>query len=283
MESNTYRRSVRPVLPPVAYIGGKRKLAPEIVPWIDSAPHRCYAEPFIGMGGLFFSRRQAPRVEVINDISREVITFFRVLQVHYTHLMETIRFNITSRAEFERLVETPPETLTDIYRAARFMYLQACAFGGKASGRNFGVSRDSFHGFSIGRLGPILEAVHERLSEVVIECLPALELIARYDGDDTLFYLDPPYFGSETDYGKGVWDREDFDRLAEILAGIRGRFLLSINDTPEIRRIFGAFSFVELQTTYTIARDGTSQVRELLFRGPAARDWSLREVQGELL
>ncbi|KAA0571089.1 DNA adenine methylase [Azospirillum sp. Sh1] len=280
MSSNRY---VRPVSPVVAYIGGKRKLTPKILPWIEACDHACYVEPFVGMGGVFLQRRLAPPVEVINDLGKDVATFFRVLQRHYVAFTEMIRYQITSRAEFERLSLTDPATLTDLERSARFLYLQACAFGGKASGRSFGVSATGFHGFDFTRLNPLLEAVHDRLAGVVIENLSYSEVIVRYDGVGTLYYLDPPYYESETDYGRGLFSRDDFARLAEQLAGIKGRFILSLNDHPAVRDIFGAFQTVELPHTYTIARDDAKAVTELLFIGPPGREWHPDRVQGALL
>ncbi|KAG5717329.1 hypothetical protein E4T56_gene9309 [Termitomyces sp. T112] len=84
----------------------------------------------------------------------------------------------------------------------------------------------------------MVEAVHERLSGVVVERLPWAEFIARYDRAGTLFYLDPPYHGCEGDYGKGMFGREEFEQMAQVLRGISGRFILSLNDRPEVRRIF---------------------------------------------
>ena len=69
-----------------------------------------------------------------------------------------------------------------------------------------------------------------------------------------MFYLDPPYWGCETDYGKLVFERGDFDRLAGCLRGIEGRFILSINDVPEIRTAFAGFGMQEVETTYTVAK-----------------------------
>ena len=165
-----------------------------------------------------------------------------------------LRFQLTVRAEFERLSATDPDTLTDLERAARFLYLQRTAFGGKVSGRNFGVSRERPGRFNLTTLEPMLEDLHTRLAGVVVECLDWSDCLARYDSEGTLFYLDPPYWGCETGYGKAMFGREDFARLAERLAGIRGRFLLSINDTPEIRKIFGAFDVEGVATTYSVGR-----------------------------
>lgn len=262
---------IEPVRPPAAYIGGKRLLASRIIERINAAPHDGYAEPFLGMGGVFFRRDRRPRTEVVNDISGDVTTLFRILQRHYPQFMDTLKFQVTSRREFERLAACRPETLTDLERAARFLYLQKTAFGGKVAGRNFGVDKTGGARFNLTRLAPLLEEVHERLSGVVIECLPWAEFIARYDRPGMLFYLDPPYYGGESDYGEGVFSVDDFGRMAEILSGISGRFLLSINDRPEIREAFKGFSIEEVNLTYSISGGKGTPAKELIISGPIDR------------
>ena len=106
--------------------------------------------------------------------------------------------------------------------------------------------------------------LHKRLAGVYIECLPYQDFITRYDRPDTLFYLDPPYWNCENDYGKGIFSKADFDELARLLKGIKGRFILSINDVPEIRQIFKAFYIKEVQTTYTVGTHPGKKANELL-------------------
>jgi DNA adenine methylase len=260
---------VRPVTPAAPYIGGKRNLARRLCALIDSIPHRTYIEPFVGMGGIFFRRSQRPTLEVINDISGDVATLYRVLQEHYPYFVDMLRWRVTSRAEFQRLLALPGERLTDLNRAARFLYLQRLAFGGKVTGRNFGITPNSAARFNVTKLEPILADLNERLAGVVIEQLPYQELIRRYDREDALFYLDPPYWGNEADYGAGTFKRADFERLAELLAEIRGRFVLSLNDTPGAREVFRRFTVEEVATTYSFASkvNGAKRVGELIIRG----------------
>jgi DNA adenine methylase len=252
------------VRPPAAWLGGKRRLAKRLAALIEAVPHRVYVEPFVGMGGVFFRRCTAPDLEVINDLSRDVHTFFRVLQRHYVPFMEMMRFQLSIRREFERLVRTDPDTLTDLERAARFFYLQRLTFGGKAAGRSFGVSRTAPKTFNVLDLGSLLEEVHARLAGVIIEGKPFAEVLRIYDGDDTLFYADPPYWGCENDYGKGMFARADFEQLAAGLADLRGRFILSLNDVPEVRRIFGAFRIEEARLKYQISGEATDAAEVII-------------------
>ncbi|WP_349433556.1 DNA adenine methylase [Pararhizobium sp. A13] len=257
-------RDVESTQPPAAWIGGKRQLAARLVGMINAIPHTTYAEPFIGMGGVFFRRSRAPRSEVINDRNGEVVNLFRILQRHYPQFMDTLKFQITSRREFDRLKACDPATLTDLERAARFLYLQKLAFGGKVAGQNFGVSLDKGARFNLNRLAPLLEDVHERLSGVVIENLDWLAFIDRYDRPGTLFYLDPPYWGCEDDYGKALFARDQFIIIAERLQRIKGNFLLSINDVYETRELFAAFRCVGTELTYSIGGGKGVSARELI-------------------
>jgi DNA adenine methylase len=259
--------SVHPVRPAAGYIGGKRNLAKRLVPLIGSIEHTTYAEVFVGMGGIFLRRTRRPKVEVINDWSEDVSTFFRILQRHYVAFLDMLRFQITSRAGFDRLMKTDPATLTDLERAARFLYLQRLAFGGKVSGRNFGVSPVTPARFDMTKIIPNLEAIHERLSDVTIERLDWSDFIEKYDRPGTLFYLDPPYYGCEADYGRDLFSRGQFQAMAKQLSGIRGKFILSLNDHPEVRRVFAGFAIDEVQTVYQIGgMDKTKTVTELVIR-----------------
>lgn len=100
-------------------------------------------------------------------------------------------------------------------------------------------------------------------------------MIARYDGPGTLFYLDPPYFGGEGDYGPGIFDRGQFTRMAELLAVLQGAFILSINDLPETRDIFAGFLVEEVRLKYTIGAGQGKDAKELIV--------SNREATGRLL
>lgn len=275
MESNL--TSVRPVSPAAPYIGGKRNLATRICSMIDAVPHDIYVEPFVGMGGVFLRRSLRPNVEVINDLSGDVATLYRVLQEHYPYFIDMLRWRISSRSEFERLLAIPAGRLTDLQRAARFLYLQRLAFGGKVAGRSFGVSKGTPGRFDITKLEPMLADINERLAGVVVEQLPYADVIRLYDSDSTLFYLDPPYWGCEKDYGRDAFERADFERLAEMLAGIAGSFILSINDTEGAREVFARFDIETVETTWTIGTNseaGSKRVTELIVsagRPPSAQ------------
>lgn len=258
---------VRPIRPVAPYVGGKRNLSQRLVRLIEATPHDHYAEAFVGMGGVFLRRSMRPRFEVINDWSADVANLFRILREHYPQFMEVLRFQITTRHEFDRLLKVDPDTLTDLQRAARFLYLQRCAFGGRVGTRHFGMDMNRAR-FDLTKLAPMLEDLHERLASVVIERLPFERFIPRYDSPETLMFLDPPYWGNETDYGDGLFSRADFDRLRGLLEGLKGRFILTINDVPAVRELFAspAFHIEPVGVTYRLSGAPT-EARELIITG----------------
>jgi DNA adenine methylase len=250
------------------WIGGKRNLARRLVARIAATPHTCYAEPFIGMGGVFLRRPVRAKSEVINDWSRDVANLFRVLQRHTDALMRELEWRLASRDEFARLAATDPDTLTDIERAARFLYLQYNAFGGSPRSVSFRRATTGSTNWNLGRVEPHLRAVARRLAGVHIERLPYADFIRDWDRPSTLFYCDPPYWGCEDYYGKNLFVRADFERLATTLRGIKGHFIMSINDVPEIRAMFAWARIEEEDILYTCG--GKKHVTELVISGGGA-------------
>jgi DNA adenine methylase len=257
---------------PLKWLGGKSRLAGEIVRVIP--PHRRYAEVFAGAGWVFFAKHPA-RHECLNDINGDLIAFYRVLQNHLEEFCRQFKWLLSSRELFnDSRAQMEAGGLTDIQRAARFYYLQRQAFAGKCCGRSFGVSPDQPPLINLLRLETELSEVHLRLCGVVIENLDWREFIRRYDGAGAFMYLDPPYHGTEGDYGAGLFRRADFAEMAGLLSGLEAKWLLSINDVPEIRDVFGAFCMREVTTMYSAGRERPQQAGELLIANYDLADYS---------
>jgi DNA adenine methylase len=240
-------------------------LAERLAELIEATPHDRYVEPFVGMAGVFFRRRHRARQEVINDRSGEVANLFRVVQRHPEALMRALRWEVNARTAFDW--HRAAAGLTDIERAARFLWMQITCFGGKASGRSFGAR----FGADPARTMRLVAAAHHRLAGVVIESLDWREVIRRYATPGTLFYLDPPYAGAEDCYGPGLFAPDQFAILADVLGSLRGPFVLSINGTPEMRAIFAGFRFAEVAVPYSLSAPSEGRRKrypELIVTGP---------------
>ncbi len=101
-----------------------------------------------------------------------------------------------------------------------------------------------------------------RLATVIIENLPALEFIRRYDNDKTLFYCDPPYH--KCPYYEHNMVLEDYIDLAGLLSNIKGKFILSINDHPDMRGAFEAFNIKPATVKYTTGVGQSTKGKELI-------------------
>ncbi|BCX79147.1 hypothetical protein LBC_06090 [Campylobacter sp. 19-13652] len=132
-----------------------------------------------------------------------------------------------------------------IEAAAFYFYRIALSFGAK--GENYAKAR------SAGGIYREFSLHARRLKRASIENLDYKTLITRYDAPDTLFYLDPPYVGTESYYkntdGFGLAEHK---RLAEILRSINGKFILSYNDCKLVRELYAGFKFKELKTDYSL-------------------------------
>jgi DNA adenine methylase len=247
--------------PIVPWIGGKRKLAAHILPLFP--PHQCYVEPFCGAAALYFLKRPS-EVEILNDINGDLVNLYRVVKHHLEELYKQFKWALTSRQNWDWLQSTPPETLTDVQRAARFLYLQKLAFGGKVDGQTFGTATTSRPRFNIFTLEQDLADAHFRLANTTIERLHWPEVVRRYDRPHTLFYCDPPYWQTE---GYGVeFPWAEYEELARLAKSIKGQMIVSINDHPDIRVLFKDLPVVEVDYKYTVGGgDNQSSCIELIY------------------
>lgn len=246
-------------LPIVPWIGGKRRLAKHILPLFPA--HTCYVEPFCGAAALYFLKTPS-KIEVINDINGELVNLYRVVKHHLEEFVRQFKWALVSRQIYKWLQDTPEETLTDIQRAARFYYLQKQAFGGKVADHTFGTSTTSAPRFNLLRIEEELSMAHLRLSRTLIEHLDWYQCIERYDRPHTLFYCDPPYWGTE---GYGVeFGLENYDHMTELARSTKGKMIISVNDIPEMRQAFNGLNIQTVDISYNLKVTGKATPRKEL-------------------
>ena len=247
---------------PLAYIGGKSKLSDTIIGMMPE--HKAYCEVFAGAAWVLF-RKEPSHVEVLNDLDGELVAFYRVLQNHFEEFVKQFKWLLVSREQFKDWKnQMEAGGLTDIQRGARYYYLQRLCFGGRVRNRTFGTAPSRPPRFNLLRMEEELSAVHIRLARVTIEHLAWKDMVARYDRPETFFYLDPPYY--KAPYYNHNMELPDYEEMAALLAGIQGKFLLSINDTPEMREVFKPFTVEPVTLKYTVAREASTTGKELLIR-----------------
>jgi DNA adenine methylase len=138
-------------------------------------------------------------------------------------------------------------------------------YAGRIHKPSFSVATSSRPRLNLLRVEEELSAIHLRLSRVYVENRPYADIITRFDKPSTFFYLDPPYYGCEDYYGPGIFSRDDFMKLRDIISNIQGKFILSINDVSEIRTLFKDYCIESVETSYSAAgADRKKRVTELL-------------------
>jgi DNA adenine methylase len=231
------------------WMGGKRKVASRLASLLPA--HDCYVELFAGAANVLFAKPRS-KTEVINDINSELVNLFRVVRCHHREFLNQLEFMLHSRQDFADYIKQPG--LTDIQKAARYWMVLKTAFGGRGGSGTptFGYATVGRARFARSALG-LVRLAHRRLDGVFIENLDFRSVIDRYDRLHTCFFADPPYLdltGYQAQFG--LADHRD---LAGRLSKVKGKFLLTINDHPQIRSLYKAFNMLAVKVNYSVSRD----------------------------
>lgn len=249
---------------------------------------------FGGSGSVLLGKPEIHPFEVYNDFDRNLVNLFHCMKDRTMATIRELGFcNLNSREDFIAIrdffekevfddkyltdelrltdIMLPPleayelkELRTritedyDVRRAA--MFLKLLRYSYSSSGKSYASQP-----FDIRRLFGLIKELESRMANVVVENQDFETLIRHYDRPDTFFYADPPYFSTEDMYAV-EFGREDHVRLRDTLKGIKGRFLLSYNDCPEVRELYNGFSVLDFSRTHSMAQryDAGKEFKELL-------------------
>jgi len=210
---------------PITYWGGKQKMLNYILPLIPK--HKIYTEAFFGGGAIFWAKEPA-KVEFINDKNAEIINFYRVLKQDFSKLKREI--DVTLHSEYQqkmaKLIYLNPEGFSEIKRAWAVWVLSHQSFYSILD-NTWKCSKSRAIGSQIqSRKESFTDVYSKRLEHTSIFCRDALDVIRKVDHEDSFHYIDPPYFNADMGH-YGGYTINDFENLLQLLATIKGKFMLS--------------------------------------------------------
>lgn len=244
--------------PPICRMGGKSKLRKTIIEMMPQ--HTCYVELFFGAGWVYFGKEPS-KVEVINDIDKELTNLFRMIKYHAPEIERQLEYEFSGRDIFEEYKNCTIEYLTEINRAVRFLYLITQSFAGRGGVYGYGTStKPSPQIFYKNVLGEL----KERLRNTYVENLSFEKIIDKYDREHSFFFCDPPYFET-TGYGNTFGENEQL-LLRDKLSNLKGKFLLTINNHEKVREWYKDFNLKEVQVNYSVSKEtkGRGKYNELI-------------------
>jgi DNA adenine methylase len=246
----------------ISWVGGKRLLRKKIISLFPAEGVERYIEVFGGAGWILFGKDKHAGFEIYNDINSDLVNLFRVVKFHSGELRRELYLTLNARENFNDFrSQMKAQGLTDIQRAARFFILIKTSYG--SDRHSFGCIRKN-----MAKITEYIEKVSERLNTVMVENKSYDALIKLYDKPAALFYLDPPYHGTEKYYDNKFTDA-DHKKLCEILKQIQGRFILSYNDDDFIRDLYKNFTIIEASRSSNLMQryaEGQKKFKELIIK-----------------
>ena len=216
----------------MAWVGGKKALRDEILARFPRNYKR-YIEVFGGAGWVLFHKPPGNDFEVFNDFNGNLVNLYRCVREQPEALRNELRYMLNSRLDFEYMkgMLHSRAVLPDVRRAAYYYALIRYSYAA-------GTSTFGSQPHAMWNNFPLIESAAGRLQKVVTENKDCVKLIRQYDRPESFFYCDPPYYNADQYYEAVSSDGFDHAGLADALLGIKGKFLLSYNDCPEIRALY---------------------------------------------
>jgi DNA adenine methylase len=242
-ESNVKGDDIANIPPPFCRQGNKFPMREEIIRLIPR--HKRYVEPFLGSGAIFYNKPPLLSQEnILNDLDKNTYDQHRFLRDAPTN-PEKYPHGLITIPAIKRFYKKTPTTAAERLIHAK---IEACnGFSGSPVGASYGIYRKA----DPTKVLKNLPFYKSRLKNAILLNQDYAAVVKTYDSPDTFFFFDPPYERTRSIYGYGEHKDFDYTKLLEVLRSIRGKFLMTINDSPTIREAFKEF---HIQKTKVYAR-----------------------------
>ena len=224
---------IEPLRPFFGRVGGKSNIANNLISHFpDPNSYTTYVEPFIGAGNIFFRKPYKSKVEVINDLDDMIYAIFQGVKKEGQVIEKLKPIPYFSKEQFNKLRENASNWIDYLFLIKMSFFTLGKSYN-KAQ-TDFLLTNTDFN------------ELKNRLKDVKITHLDFQTLIKKYNKQNTFFYLDPPYEDSE-DYSNSVNPEDVYNAVKTI----KGKFMLSYNNSPLIRKLFKEYNIHTIETIYS--------------------------------
>lgn len=235
----------------MGWVGGKTRLADKIIAMMP--PHKVYVEPFLGGGSVFFKKPLAD-VNVINDLDKDLINFYKGVRDGGCEKIRECKIP-ENRKEFDRAVDNKSKDICS------YLGVNKHSYGGRMNTTNFAKTT---HAPKLINFKLLCDRYKGKLKQAKMLNKDYRDVIKEYDSKDTLAYIDPPFMSAN----KKLYKHEDTDPedVAKLVKSMKGKAIVSMDDTPETRKAFKGLNIHKINHIYTFKKlsGGYKKVTELI-------------------
>lgn len=244
-----YCKGDKSLNPIVGWGGGKTKLKKKIISIMPE--HKTYVEPFIGGASVFLSKPLAEK-NVINDKNGGLIKMYKDFSQNGCKVINNCKL---------------PENEAAWQKSKANMNKNSCAFIG-AIKRSYGSKIGNFSNAGKERGSGVVNtqktcADHEKKLKAATILNQDFETVAKkYDGKNTLTYMDPPYVGTKLRDLQTYAEVPSAERVCKVAKSLKGKVILSYNVDPEVKKHCAGLKFHTVNTKYEMQRSETGQPKD---------------------
>lgn len=239
-------------LSPLRYPGGKTKLKKYLVSLLElNNIHGTYIEPFAGGAGAALSLLFDEFVDeiVINDVDISIYALWHSILYQPEELCDKIIFTRITMDEWhkQKLIQEKKHNnnLLDLGFSTLFLnrtnrsgVIKAGVIGGYEQSGNYKMDCRFNKNDIIKKIVQISNR-SEQIHLYNLDCIEFFNQIANRFDNNSLVYLDPPYYNKGKELYTNFYTHDDHANLANYVANnLNYPWITSYDDTPEIRRVY---------------------------------------------
>lgn len=227
-----------------------------------NTPHNEYREVFLGGGSVFLDKPKLDKNNWLNDIDSELINFYKIIKspASRKRLYALIDGEVATKERHAEVKEMTPKN--NVERAFKYFYLNRTSFSGIMNKPRWGYAIGS--SVTPDRWVDIIDPVAQKLAGTELTSVDFREMIEKPSDNEVLLYLDPPYYKASKAIYNNEFSEEDHIDLMKLLKKTKFKFILSYENSPEIRELYKWANIHEISFRYYMSEARRQDGNELI-------------------